>query len=101
MKVVLSRKARNGLQAIGDYIAEDSPRRAISFVKELQERVKAIADTPLGFPFVPGFESSGIRRRPYRDYLIFYAVRADHILIVHIVHAARDYTMDLAAPSQD
>jgi toxin ParE1/3/4 len=96
VKVVLSRKAEIGLTAIGDYIARDNPRRAISFVKALRDKVRAIARTPLAFPLTPGFEASGIRRRTYGDYLIFYVAGADHILIVHIVHGARDYEAALS-----
>ncbi len=39
----------------------------------------------------------GIRRRPYRRYLIFYRVETDRILSLLIVHGARDYHALLTA----
>ena len=48
-------------------------------------------DTPEGYALVPRYEALGIRRRPYRDYLIFYRVSDDSIEILHVLHGARDY----------
>jgi toxin ParE1/3/4 len=36
MRVVISPLAERDLEAIGDYIAEDNPARALSFVAELR-----------------------------------------------------------------
>jgi len=68
------------------------PRRAASFVAELIERCERLAQTPKGFPLVPGYENTGIRRRPYREYLIFYRVGAGRIDVLHVLNGAQDYT---------
>ena len=91
MKVIFSTEAKSDLRHIAAYIARDAPVRALSFVKELRKTSMRIADTPLGFPLMPHHESSGIRRRPTGNYLIFYVVRDDAIYIVHILNAAVDY----------
>ena len=98
MKVVFSRKAEIGLAAIGDYIAKDNPRRAASFVRELREAARALVERPSAFALTPGFEAVGLRRRPYRDDLIFYVAETDRVVIVHIAHGARDYEADLLGP---
>jgi plasmid stabilization system protein ParE len=41
------------LEAIGDYIARDNPRRALSFVLEMRDRCMSLADMPLAYPLVP------------------------------------------------
>jgi toxin ParE1/3/4 len=46
---------------------------------------------PHAFRLIPRYEQHGIRRRPFRDYLIFHRVEADRISIVHILPEARDY----------
>jgi plasmid stabilization system protein ParE len=33
-------------EAIGDYIARDSPRRALTFIRELRQRYQRIAEMP-------------------------------------------------------
>jgi len=38
------------LEAIGDYIARDNQRRALSFVRELRHKCMSLADTP---PLLP------------------------------------------------
>ncbi|MCA1934631.1 MAG: type II toxin-antitoxin system RelE/ParE family toxin [Asticcacaulis sp.] len=91
MKVVVSAAAESDLEAIADYIALDSRARAISFVNEIVEAALALADMPLAYPLVSGFEASGIRRKPFRRYLIFYRVEAARIVIIHVLNAAQDH----------
>jgi toxin ParE1/3/4 len=67
MIVVISDAAEADLKAIGDWIAEANPTRALSFAIELRRRCEALSDVPGGFP---RYEHLGIRPRPYRDYLI-------------------------------
>ncbi len=91
MKVIVSAAAEADLEAIADYIALDSRARAISFVNEIVEAALALADMPLAYPLVSGFEASGIRRKPFRRYLIFYRVETARIVILHVLNAAQDY----------
>jgi toxin ParE1/3/4 len=91
MIVVISDAAEAELEAIGDWIAEANPTRALSFVMELRRRYEALLDVPKGFPLVPRYEHLGIRRRPYGNYLIFYRVQNDAVEILHVLHGARDY----------
>ena len=90
MKVVLTATARKQLEAIGDYIALDNPRRARSFVQELRTCAKEIGAAPELFPLVPRYERFGIRRRTFGRYLIFYRIDGGEIAILHILHGARD-----------
>jgi addiction module RelE/StbE family toxin len=91
MKVVFSGQAQAGLRDIALYIARHNPVRARSFVREIQARARAIGEMPRAHPLVPRYADRGIRRCPYRDYLIFYRVDDDVVSVVHIQHAARDY----------
>lgn len=91
MRVVLSDQARADLAEIGDHIAKDSPIRALHFTEELEAKALQIGDMPRAFPLLPRYEHYGIRRRTYRDYLIFYRIEDDRISVVHILHGARNY----------
>jgi toxin ParE1/3/4 len=91
VKVRFSDEARGDLRRIGDYIAQDSPLRARGFVRELRARCMRLGDNPLAFPLVPRHEHSGIRRRVFGNYLIFYLLEHDTVHIVHILHGAQDY----------
>ena len=91
MKVIFAAEAELDLEHIGDYIAVDNPVRAESFVRELLGRCHALADMPRAFPLVPRYEHTGVRRRPYGDYLIFYRVGADVVDILHVLNGAQNY----------
>jgi plasmid stabilization system protein ParE len=71
VRVIFSAAARDDLARIAQHIAKDGPRRANEFVLALRLRAKQIADMPRAYPLVPRYERTGIRRRVWRDYLIF------------------------------
>jgi toxin ParE1/3/4 len=99
MRVVFSAQAQAGIRDIALFIARDNKLRALSFVRELRKKAEQIGDMPQAFPLVPRYEQHGIRRRTYRDYLIFYRIEGDQVFIVHIMHGARDYEA-LLVPEQ-
>lgn len=91
MKVVLTDEARRDLEDIGDYIAQDNPRRARSCVRDLIDAARHIGDGPEGFPLVGRYRHPNVRRRVYGNYPIFYRIEADRVAILHVLHGARDY----------
>lgn len=91
MKVVLTENAYDDLLAIGQSIADDSPHRAETFVAEIYDRCLRLGEMPKAFPLLPFREESGIRRRVFRTYLIFYRVGSEAVEVLHIPHGARDY----------
>ena len=91
MRVVLSDQANARLREIALFIARDNRTRARSFVRELRAKAREIGDMPRAFPLVPRYEHQGIRRRTYRDYLIFYRIEDDRLVIIYILHGAMDY----------
>ncbi len=91
MIVELTRQAQQDLERIGDHIALDSPDQAFRFIRDVREKCLGLAEMPERFPLVPRYEASGIRRRGYGNYLIFYRIEADKVRVIHILHGAQDY----------
>jgi len=91
VKVVLSSQAMADLRRISQFIARDNPRRAASFVEELRDTAKRLADFPQSFPLVPRYERAGIRRRSWRGYGILYSVLPDRIFVHRIVGPGQDH----------
>ena len=87
MKLVLTHEAKADLARIGDEIAEANPRRALSFVEELEARCRALPAMPLAFPLVSRKKEKGIRRLVHGNYLIFYRADPDAVVILHILAA--------------
>jgi len=46
---------------------------------------------PEAFPLVPRYARQGIRRYLHRNYLVFYHIEADRVVIIRVLHGARDY----------
>jgi plasmid stabilization system protein ParE len=91
MIVLITAQAEADLERIGEHIAEESPQRAISFVRELRETCEGLGDMPKRFPLAPRFERVGIRRRVHGSYLIFYRIGQETIDVIHVLHGAMDY----------
>lgn len=91
MILEFSSEAESDLEQIADYIAQDNPRRALSFIRELRSKCEDLVASPEGFALVPRYEHHGVRRRVHGNYLIFYRVETAKVVIVHILHGATDY----------
>jgi toxin ParE1/3/4 len=91
MKLVFTDEAKADLLQIGEWIAEDNPPRALTFVDELETRCARLTAMPRAYPLVSRHENSGVRRVSHGNYLIFYRVTADAVEILHVLHGARDY----------
>ncbi|ESQ78251.1 type II toxin-antitoxin system RelE/ParE family toxin [Asticcacaulis sp. YBE204] len=91
MRLIFATAARDDLRSIGEYIAEDNPTRAITFVAELVTAAKALIIAPYAFALMPRYERSGIRRKPYKRYVIFYRVEDNKIVVIHILNSAQDH----------
>ena len=46
MRVEFSSFVEGDLEGIADYIAQDNPARAMSFIREMRERVRVIGENP-------------------------------------------------------
>jgi toxin ParE1/3/4 len=91
VKVVLALEAKLDLESIVDFIAWENPARAASFALELDTKARELGDFPHRFPLIPDFATLGIRRRKHGNYLIVYRVETDRVLVMRVLHAARDY----------
>ena len=91
MNVHLSDEAIADLERIADYIARDNPRRALSFVQELQDKCLGLVNMPEAYPLVSRYEKHGVRRRVHGNYLISYCVDAERVTVLHVLNSAMDY----------
>ena len=91
MIVELTQEAERDLEAIGDRIARDDPQRALTFIGEIRSACLSLSRFPNRFPTVPRYEDRGVRHRVHGNYLIFYRVDPERVVILHILHGAMDY----------
>ena len=89
MRLVITPLAEQDIESIGDYIARDNPRRALSFIRELRSQCQRISKTPQGYRLRDEL-GDGIRSCAYGNYVIFFEIETDVLRIVRILHGARD-----------
>jgi toxin ParE1/3/4 len=89
MRVRITPLAAADLDNIASWIAKDSPRRSLSFVGELVDRCRSLAEKAESYPVIGRFRGHDIRRRVHKGYLILYRVGIE-IEVVRVLSGARD-----------
>ena len=88
MAAYFTPQAEIDLEEIGDYIALDNPRRAVTFIQEIRRQCEKIADTPMSYLARPDL-GGAIRICIHGNYLVVFEPFADGALILRILHGAR------------
>jgi len=89
MKLRLSPLAEHDIENIGDYIAQDNPRRAVSFTEELYQQCLSISESPDIYRERPELGEK-IRACSYGRYLIVYSIHDIEVRIERVLHGSRD-----------
>lgn len=77
------------LRDILDYIAQDNPLRARTFVAEIRERCRGRARQPRLYPLRQEF-GEGIRLAVHGQDLILFGEQRGDVVIERVIHGARD-----------
>jgi toxin ParE1/3/4 len=90
-RVIYSRRAQRDLDTIYDHVAQDSGEPEIA--RRLIERMLDACDSLARFPerFATYAHAPRWRMIPIGNYLVFYRVADDAVLVGHVRHAARRY----------
>jgi toxin ParE1/3/4 len=89
MRLEFSRFVESDLEAIGDYIAQDNPKRAITFIREMRERIRAVGENPLIYRVRPEI-GEGARMAVVGRYVILFRVVGEIVRIERVVYGGRD-----------
>jgi len=88
-RLVVLPAARADLIEIGDFIAQDNPGRALSFLAEIEAKMQEASKHPKSFPARDDV-CAGLRSARHGRYLIFFLNADDEVQIVRVLHGARD-----------
>ena len=88
-RLIILPAARADLVEIGDFIAQDNPGRALSFLAEIEAKMLEAAERPESFPARDDV-CAGLRSARHGRYLIFFLNDDDEVQIVRVLHGARD-----------
>ena len=83
-------RALNRLDEIAAYIAKDNPARAVTFVKELQDKINILKTHQLGTTGrVPGTKELVLHKNYLAVYRIKSKAKNEEVQIITILHAAQ------------
>lgn len=99
IKILYSPKSRKDLDRIFDYIHDDlnNPIAAEKIVKGILNKISELKEYPqLGsIWYLENNINSGFRFLKYDNYIIFYQITKETILIVRILHRLQNYVKQL------
>lgn len=98
MRLALSPLAEADLEAIGDYIAMDSPGNALRFIEGLRDQCQRIARAPMAYVARPEL-GDGLRSCAHGRYVIFFRPSSELVRIERILHSALDIRTELITDS--
>ncbi|MGN6209905.1 type II toxin-antitoxin system RelE/ParE family toxin [Asticcacaulis sp.] len=88
MRVVFRKTARRDLLDIATYIGRDAPVRAQSYIGELRGKCQGLVENPYSGSPRPDVLDD-LRIVPHGNYVIYYLVQSEKIIILRISHGAR------------
>ena len=89
MRIEVSSFVEGDLDAIADYIAQDNPRRALSFLRQIREQILALGHRPLRFRLLTELEEDA-RVALVGRYGILFRIRDDAVRVERVVYCAHD-----------
>lgn len=98
MQLQFSPAAQDDLEAIADYIAQDSPANAVWFIDQLRVQCQRLVKAPMAYVARPEL-GEGLRSCAHGRYVIFFRPQATVVRIERILHGARDMPAQFDPPA--
>lgn len=89
MRLELSPSIERDLEAIADWIAQDNPHRAVSFIQEIREELRRIGEGPLLYQLRPEIGVDA-RLAVVGRYVILFHITGEVVRIERVVFGGRD-----------
>ena len=98
MKIEWTEPSLLDLESIQEYIRRDSEYYAILFIERIIEAVESLKKFPEMGRSVPEAGEENIREILFYNYRIIYRMEIERILILTIIHGARDLSQKKPKP---
>jgi plasmid stabilization system protein ParE len=89
MRIEFSRFVEGDLNAIAEYIAEDNPARAVTFIREIRDEIRRIGRNPLLCRLRPEI-GEGARVAVTGRYVILFRIVGEAARVERVVYGGRD-----------
>ncbi|MBK7145266.1 MAG: type II toxin-antitoxin system RelE/ParE family toxin [Xanthomonadales bacterium] len=98
MRVDWSRPARDDLVEIRGFISRDSQHYAEQFTRRIVLATRRLRDFPDGGRMIPEVGEHDLREIIVQSYRVMYRRESNRVLILAIMHGARQFTSELLNP---
>ncbi|MCP1309580.1 type II toxin-antitoxin system RelE/ParE family toxin [Paenibacillus tyrfis] len=89
--VVWTKTATNDLERAVEYIHQDSPGYALSFLYDAMERAKTLSLFPNRGRIVPEINNPNVREIFLHRYRMIYKIEEDQVIILSFIHGATNW----------
>ena len=93
--VIWTRPAAAELEAIAEYITQDSPSYAATFVQHVFAATRMLARYPEAGRVVPEYGDERVRQWIVHTYRLIYTRRDERLIVLGLIHGARRLPGDL------
>ena len=98
MRIAWADPAQGDLENIREYISKDSEYYALQLIEKIFEAVENLQAFPEMGRNIPEADNPDIREILLYSYRIIYRLETKRILILSVIHGARDITHDKTKP---
>lgn len=90
-RIEISADAETDIADLFHYIAQDSPEKAMAFVRSLKKQIASLRLAPERCPKVPENQILGTSYRHllYGSYRAIFRISGSHVIVLRVVHSAR------------
>ena len=89
MRLEFSLWVEGDLDTIADFIAQDNPQRAVTFIREIRQKIDKVGQQPLVYQLRPEI-GEGARMAVVGRYVILFRILGDAVRIERVVYGGRD-----------
>lgn len=89
MQIELSHYVESDLDAIADFIAQDNPRRAVTFIQDIRKKFHDIQREPLIYQLRPDIGEDA-RMTTVVNYAILFRIMGNIVRIERVVYGSRN-----------
>jgi plasmid stabilization system protein ParE len=90
-KIIWSENAVQDIEQISEFISKDSSDRAALFVGRLIDVTEKLSQYPNSGRIIPEVKKEEYREVIYGAYRIMYKLEPNQVLILAVIHSARDW----------
>jgi toxin ParE1/3/4 len=89
VRIEVSSLVEEDLDAIADYLAQDSPRRALNFLRQMRSQILALGHRPLRYRLLNELAEDA-RMALVGRYGILFRIRDDAVRVERVVYVTHD-----------